>query len=118
MAINAFRILNEPFGQNALIACAPAYIDQRLLAANTAEDIAVPTGADIVIFASTVDFHCKCNASGARITGDIADGTAWDFNPTAYWLAPGLNGTAIATIRVESEAAGYVRAKFYKRVSS
>jgi hypothetical protein len=116
MAMNDFELMLDRRAVNAQLPSPPRYIEQAVCAAAaTPENIAIPSGARVVIFTSDGNFWCKPGASaGSRPTGDTTDGTAWDFNPVGYWLGAGFDGVALTHLRVEAPIAGTtVVAKFY-----
>lgn len=113
MPINELYLKGDSSGRTVNLVSAPEYIDQRAITAGTPEDITVPTGAVYVIFASEVNFYVKPNGSGARPTGDVTDGTAWDINPVGY-VIDGLSTGAITKFRVDTGSTGIVAAKFYR----
>ena len=54
-------------------------VDVHVLAAATAEDIAVPTGAKFCVLTADVDFYYNTNAAAAVPTADVTDGTGSRF---------------------------------------
>lgn len=118
MAINQLMMHKDAKANGSLLPSAPEYIDQVVCAAaNTPEDYTIPSGAEVLVFSANGNFWCKPNGSGARPTGDVTDGTAWDFNPAGYWVLA-LSGGAITTLRIETPAAGTtVVIKAYKQGS-
>lgn len=113
MAINTFRIATDFAGHNGLIRNLPSYVNAVVVAANTAEDITIPAGADIVLFSATADFYVKANAA-ATVPVDTTNGSAAELNPTGYELFP-LAGVAITQLSVISATANaIITAAFYK----
>lgn len=95
----------QPFNQST-------YISARVLAANTAEKITVPTKASYVRLAGTADFYALLDGRDASVPVDADDGTAselFKLNAGAEWrvVKPG------ATISVVSAAVCIVTASFY-----
>lgn len=66
-----------------------AYNDIKVLAANTAEDVTVPSGASFALFSATADFIVRLGGTAEFPAADIADGTAGELNPTARAVTPG-----------------------------
>jgi len=54
-------------------------VDVRVLAANTAEDIDVPSGAKFCVLSADVDFYYNTNGDAAIATADVTDGTGSRF---------------------------------------
>lgn len=99
----------------------PDHVDALVLAANTAEAIAVPTRATQaggtqrathVLLNSTADIYARYNAAAAgtaaAVPTDTTDGTACELNPAMRFL-----GSSVAEISVISESACKVTAAFY-----
>lgn len=117
MAINQLALLRDFGGNNTMIPNVPEYIDARVLAAGVAEVYTVPSGADVVMFASDAPFYARANAAAAVPAADVSDGSASDLNPTAYLLRPfGTTGggAAIATIGLIASTDAVVVVKVYK----
>ena len=82
---------------------APAYVDERVLAANVAETHTIPTGYNAVAFASNcAEFRAKTGASVAVASADVTDGTGSMINPTQWFTgaATQLSLIAPATCKV------------------
>lgn len=86
----------------------PSSIMARVLAANTAESITVPTGAKVVLFSGNTPFYANCYATAAVPAADITDGTSPELNPVSYILP-----SDVTSISVIAPAAGIVTASFY-----
>ena len=85
------------------------YIDAKVLAANTAETVTVPTGARIVLFSATDNFYMDTRTIPAVIpTADISNGTAPEFNPIARMV------TAADTFSLIAPTACIVIMSWYK----
>lgn len=87
------------------------YINSRTLAANTAEAVAVPAGANYVIMSGDVSFAVRYNAAlagAAAAFGDVTDGSGCEINPTIRALR------SVAEISVISGSNGNVSFAFYK----
>jgi hypothetical protein len=86
------------------------WVDAKVLAASTAEAIAVPSGAKKVIFSATIDFYARYNAAlagtAAAVPTDTSDGTACELNPTIRLLH------GVAEISVIAADACIVTARF------
>lgn len=52
-----------------------------VLAANVAESVTVPTGANYVNFSATADFYAKIGGTAAVPATEVADGSASVLNP-------------------------------------
>ena len=59
----------------------PDHIDNMVLAADTAEDYTIPTGARIVNLTADADFWARPDATAAIPTTEVADGTGSVLNP-------------------------------------
>jgi hypothetical protein len=88
----------------------PTYTLNRTLAANTAEDIAIPAGASAVLFKGSVDFYANF-ATTATVPADVTDGSASLLITLPVVI--GLEG-ATGNISVISAYACQVNASFYK----
>lgn len=91
----------------------------RTLAANTAEYMNVPAGANTVVFGADCSFSVRYNAvqagTAAAANGDITDGTGCEVNPTIRYLIGGATTvTGVAEISLISVTGGNVSARFYK----
>jgi len=84
------------------------YIDNRVLAANTAETFTVPTGAKFVEMNCTANYWVAYTFSGfddrtaAVPAADTTDGSGVELNPTRRFLGGG--GTSVTKISVITEA--------------
>lgn len=117
MAINQLALLRDFGGNNTMIPNVPEYIDARVLAANVAEVYTIPTGADVLMFASDAPFYARANNAAAVPAADVTDGSASDLNPTSYLLRPfGTTGSgaAIATIGLIAPTNAVVTIRVYK----
>jgi len=86
-------------------------VHARVLAANTAELVAVPAGAMFVVFSATADFYVKFGASEVAAAvpgGDVTDGTASELNPSAREIPDGATHLSLV-----SAAACTVTLSFY-----
>jgi hypothetical protein len=105
---NLFISQDEAF---AIRVDATTYIQQRALAANTAEAIAVPSGAKYVIFGADASFGARYNATLAGTAAsfsDVTDGGGCEMNPTIRYLG------SVAEISVISAATCNISATFFK----
>jgi len=93
---------------------APSYVSSRLLAAATAESIAIPAGSAYVRLAGTADFFYVFGAGPATVPGDVDDGTACELakqQGDAEWI---IIPPAATTMSVISSGTPIVTASFYK----
>lgn len=91
---------------------APSYVSARALAANTAESIAIPTGANMVRLAGNVDFYYSFSGAAA-VPVDTDDGTASEMikvNSNPEWRLIPTGATALSVI---AAGIGIVSASFY-----
>ena len=79
----------------------------RVLAASTAENIAVPDGAKYVLFSADGGFYAKVNGTAVIPAGDVTDGSAPILNPTMRTCA------GVTNISVIASATRIVTAAFY-----
>ena len=100
--------VQDPPGGMMIGLARPQWIDVRVLAANVAEVYTVPTGANYVLFSSTVDFYANYGAAAAVPGADVTNGTASELNPTLR----ATNGAA--TIGLISPYAAVVTICVYK----
>lgn len=93
------------------LALRPAdYVNARSLAANTAEQISVPSTASHVLLQCTADFYAAYGANPtAVIPSDTDDGTSNELNPTMRYLGVGQ----VAKISVISASNAIVTASFW-----
>ena len=87
------------------------YIDARVLAANVAETVTVPTEAAVAVFSCVDDFYINFNGVVAAVpAADINDGTAPVLRPTTKAVVAGqtfsIVAPAITTITIEYFAQG------------
>ena len=78
------------------------YIDNRVLAANTAEAHTVPvdaasTKATYVIFSSTCDFYADFASTAVVPSADVTNGSGPELNPTARFLANDVTTISLIT---------------------
>lgn len=83
------------------------YNNARVLAANTAEDITVPTGAKWAIFSANGDFYARVGGTATVPAADVTDGTASMLNPTLR------NVEGVTTISVIASEARVVVVGFF-----
>lgn len=92
---------------------APSYTNSRALAANTAETIAVPSGANWVLFSATADMYADFQGQTAVVPGDVTDGSAPELNPSMRYIGNIEAISALSTISVISAATCIVTASFW-----
>jgi hypothetical protein len=78
------------------------YIDNRVLAANTAEAHTVPVDAanvkaTYVIFSSTCDFYADFASTAVVPSADVTNGSGPELNPTARFLANDVTTISLIT---------------------
>ena len=84
------------------------YVNHYVLAANVAETITVPSGANMVSFSPEIPFYANfAGATAAVPAGDVTDGTGSSYSPSTRYVA------GIATISIISSQAGIVTVEFY-----
>lgn len=86
----------------------PTYVNARVLAANTAENVSVPATARFAVFSSTCNFHARADNTATVPAGDVDNGTASEMNPAAWYFNPGQ----VAVISVIASAACTVTISF------
>lgn len=88
-----------------------AYVDNRVLAANVAETVTVPDGADLVLMNySAPPFYVSATTIPAVVPGaDITDGTGHAVSPTYRRVSRGT------TFSVISPNIGVLSLEYYKR---
>lgn len=87
---------------------APMYINQRVLAADTAETETPPSGAKSVLINATADVWVRWDGSAAAIAAvDVTDGSGVELNP----LFRALEG--VTTISVIAGATATVTLAYY-----
>ena len=80
--LTAFCVVKDRTGNSAtLVPNACTYVTNEVLAANTAETITVPAGANYVSFSSTGNFYVNFTTTATVPSGDITDGTGSILNP-------------------------------------
>ena len=79
-----------------------------VLAANVAEVVTVPAGANFVLFSATGDFWANFGAAAAIPSAEVADGSASYLNPGLVELG------GAATIGLISESPCKVQMSFYQ----
>ena len=91
MAVNELTMSVATSGYVSYLRSYPTYIDARVLAATTNEEVTIPSGATKVIFSANADFYCNPNSGTAAIpAADVTDGTGSEINPIGYSnLTPG-----------------------------
>lgn len=95
----------------ALPAC--NHVDNRVLAANTAETVTVPSGAASVFFGSDGDFGARWDGgTAAWPAADVTDGTGTEINPT--WRA--LDG--LTTFSIVAPATRVLSLSWFKTAGS
>lgn len=89
---------------------APAYINARVLAANVAESITVPTNGSFVIFSANCDFYVSYDSDAAAVpAADVDDGTSNELNPNIRYVA------GLTSISVISPTVCILTAAFYRQ---
>lgn len=78
------------------------YIDNRVLAANTAEAHTVPVDAagvkaTYVIFSANCDFYADFASTAVVPSGDVTNGSGPELNPTARFLANDVTTISLIT---------------------
>lgn len=107
MAVTALKPIVKD-GRGLLGFARPGYVLNRSVAASTAENIAIPSGAQYVNFVANVDFFANFTTT-ATVPGDVTDGSASMMNPGLL----SLEG-ATGNISVISASAGLIQAWFFK----
>lgn len=118
--INTLKAARDAFGATLVgLRSAPNYTEQLVLtAAGTGYTLAVPAGADKVIFTwNTGNIQVKpytgtppTNAPASSTT----DGSGWEFNPQGYTLDIMPGGNPIVGFAIQGDSAGaMVSASFY-----
>jgi len=108
-----FYIGTSTNGLSSLIRSAPAYVDNRVLAADVAETHTVPTGYHVVLFSSDCNFYARPNATAAVPAADVTDGTGSEQNPAGWYLV-GLSSPTVTTISLIASVACKISLSFYK----
>lgn len=86
----------------------PQHVNAHVLAADTVETNAVPSGARFVFFAANADFYARPDGTLTVPSSDITDGTAGELNPTV-WSTVG-----ITNIMLIAPAATKITLSYYK----
>lgn len=94
---------------SSMIRGVPTYVNARVLAANTAESVTVPSGARFVLFASTCNFYAHPTTTATVPAADVTNGTASELSPAAWLLSSNI--TAISVI---ADATCVVTLSFYR----
>jgi hypothetical protein len=89
----------------------PKYVNQKTLAASTAESDTVPSGANMVIISATADIYVNCFDTATISGTDVTDGSASELNPSGYIFSSDANPTSISVI---SAGACKVTFAYYK----
>lgn len=85
------------------------WIIQKILTANTATTITVPSGATRVVLAADCNIFVNCN--GAASIATVTTGAGSELNPAGYFF--NATSPAPATISVISASNGNISAAFY-----
>lgn len=73
------------------------YVNARVLAANVAEAVTVPTDCEVIAFAATAAFYLRADGEAAVVpTGDVTDGTASALMPSVRHFVPGSTFSLVA----------------------
>lgn len=73
------------------------YVDVRVLAANTAETVTVPAGANCVFMSGNGIYYVRADGSAATIAAaDITDGTGSSVSPSFALVSPAQTFSIIA----------------------
>ena len=77
-------LAHKEHGQITAAILASGYLDNFVLASDTAETVTRPTGANIVVFSADVDFWVNWHGATAAVPSvDQTDGAAEELNPVA-----------------------------------
>lgn len=106
--MKALVLRNDANGNTVFALPAPdaTSVYSRSLAANTAEGITVPAGANFAVFSATDDFYANY-VTTATVPGDVTDGTASELNPSIR------NVSGVTTISVISSGTPIITVTFY-----
>lgn len=75
----------------------PLYVDARVLAANTAETVTIPSNAKYVVFSATPAlFYVNYQGTAAAPAADVTDGTGSELNPDVRYLGALTNFSIVA----------------------
>jgi hypothetical protein len=72
------------------------WVDARVLAANVAETVTVPTGCDFMVLAGTAVYYVRNGGTAVIPVADVTDGTAPMLSPAARRTVPGETFSIIA----------------------
>lgn len=66
----------------------PSYVENVKLAANTSQQITVPTGANFAVFSANVNFYAAYGSNPTAVvpSGSTSDGTGNELNPTRRYV--------------------------------
>lgn len=106
-AIGAMNDLNPGMSGKVISVNYGGFCSARSLAANTAESITVPTGANYVLLSGTADFYVSWTGT-ATVPSDNDVGAASELNPGMRQI------TDLTSISVISASTCIVTAVFYK----
>lgn len=91
---------------------APTYVQARILAAATAETVALPAGTNIAVFSATCNFYASTTIPATIPAADVTDGTASELNPSAWYFAG--SSTQTPSVSVISDVACTITVSAYK----
>lgn len=89
------RAMGPNFASNVRLA--PTYVNARVLAAGVSETSTLPADTRIVVFSADCNFYAKPGAAAA-VASDVADGTASELNPSAWYFANAPGATQQVTV--------------------
>lgn len=89
---------DSPGRTSTLVRSAPTYVQARVLAAGVSETVTLPAGTRIAVFSATCNFYAKTGATAAVPAADIADGTASELNPTAWYYSNAATATQTVSV--------------------
>jgi hypothetical protein len=121
-ALNTFVTGRDRHGGLFHIVPAPNHTDQVVFAsAGAVTTLQVPAGADVVVFGwNGGNIQVKPIAASnlsppaSAPTGAVSDGSAWEINPTGYFLRNLPGAQAIGSLQIECDAANVtLTASFY-----
>jgi hypothetical protein len=72
------------------------YIDVRVLVANVAETVTVPSAARLVLFSATGDFYARIAGTAGVPSADVIDGSGSELNPVLRAVAGVASFSVIA----------------------
>jgi hypothetical protein len=76
-------------GARAFALAAPTYVDNYVLAANTAQTVTIPDGAYFAFFGANGDFYVNNVTTATVPSANITDGTGNDLNPSVRFFGKG-----------------------------